>query len=164
MSNNHKNLSAKFRPFYCPIPNEQKPINEYIQLKNKLNEKQFIISSRFFLIFFIIYKSLSFYINEKSIIFLILFNILIYLINFLFLYLQIKELAKKLFLCKIFYEEGSWFNIEYWEKFFFLIKNDRLLLIQKIRPTFKKQIQAFLSVMCYFIILLILIAINNFLK
>ena len=87
----------------CPIPDEQKPINEYIQLKdtihlekkNSFPEKQKITVSTFFT-----------FIRE------------------FFVFLRWKEIKKRFDQPTIFYEEGSWYDGQTWEKPFSLIKND----------------------------------------
>lgn len=76
----------------CPIPEEQKPISDYIQYRNTLGHSFF---------------------NP-------------------FLFFRWKEIQKRLKEPTVFYEEGSWYDGQIWEKPFSVIKNDRLLSIQKV--------------------------------
>lgn len=77
----------------CPIPEEQKPIADYIQY-------------------------LSF---QKT------------LWKNPFLFFRSYEIQKRLKEPNVFYEEGSWFDGQIWEKPFYVIKNDRLLASQKMK-------------------------------
>ena len=63
--------------------------------------------------------------------------ILFYSINFLILNFSINfsrwsQLLKRLRNSRLFYEEGSWYDGQYWEKPLELIKNDKLLTSQKL--------------------------------
>jgi hypothetical protein len=84
----------------CPIPEEQKPISDYIQYRNALGDSFF---------------------NP-------------------FLFFRWKEIQKRLKEPTVFYEEGSWYDGQIWEKPFSVIKNDRLLSIQKVISS-KRRIQ-----------------------
>ena len=57
---------------------------------------------------------------------------------------------------RIFYEEGSWYDGQIWEKPFLLIKNDRLLVSQKIDPIIQR-ISRTILVIFYFTFLLLLL-------
>jgi hypothetical protein len=103
----------------CPIPDDQKPMNEYINLKKYLVEKsKKSISSSF-----------DNFTNDLKQIF----------INF-FLLIRWKEIEKRLSLPSILYEEGSWYDSQIWEKPFSMIKNDRLISTQTVKPVLKKTI------------------------
>ena len=77
----------------CPIPEEQKPISDYIQYNSFKKE---------------LWKNP-------------------------FLFFRSYEIQKRLKEPTVFYEEGSWFDGQIWEKPFSVIKNDRLLATQKIK-------------------------------
>lgn len=162
---NKKALSVIFKPFYCPIPEDQKTINEYLNIKKNFKNNFFLLSVKNnlkiqnLISFFVLYKVLSFVLKEKEITAIFFFGIFFFYIcvfAFLFSLFQLIELSKKMSKSKIFYEESSWFNIEYWEKFFFLIKNDRLILNQKIRPILKKKFRLIISIVSSSFFLLIL--------
>ena len=77
----------------CPIPEEQKPIADYIQYRHA---------------------------KEKG-------------WQNLFFWFQASTTQKRLKEPIVFYEEGSWFDGQIWEKPFSVIKNDRLLASQKMK-------------------------------
>jgi hypothetical protein len=49
------------------------------------------------------------------------------------LFFRSYEIQKRLKEPNVFYEEGSWFDGQIWEKPFYVIKNDRLLASQKMK-------------------------------
>jgi hypothetical protein len=115
----------------CPIPEDQKPINEYIQLKGNVFLALLKKNSVPFLFVLLIILML----NK---IFLFLFFIL-----FFFLFFRFYELSKKLIQSRIVYEEASWYDSQIWEKPFIIIKNDKLIYNQFVKK-FKKQLFFFL--------------------
>jgi hypothetical protein len=76
----------------CPIPEEQKPIADYIQYRHS---NPWCWMTPFF-------------------------------------WFRAQDVQKRLKQPIVFYEEGSWFDGQTWEKPFSVIKNDRLLGSQKI--------------------------------
>jgi hypothetical protein len=122
----------------CPIPEEQKPIYEYITLKKYFSkfisfEINFFVGNK---------KKISIQKNkiEKNLnenIFISFFknclqNFLI-LINVILcssLFIRWEELKKRFNESTLFYEEASWYDGQIWEKPFSIIKNDRLLKTQ----------------------------------
>jgi hypothetical protein len=145
---------------FCPIPEDQKPINEYIEIKENFltnwpclsNEKYKSSLISFFVyifVFFLILQFLSVEIPfqkisfEKNFSFPFIFKKFIFilfesLITFnLFLALNFfrwKEINNRFKNARLFYEEGSWYDGKIWEKPFCLLKNDKILSIQKIEP------------------------------
>lgn len=143
-------LNIKFF-LLCPIPDEQKPMNEYIKLKEnfltswillkqrKYNQRVFLFYTFLFFIstFFLFVLNL----NISSAKFFLLdsflanfFLLFLYLVNFI----RWKEMKNRFTNSRIFYEEGSWYDGQMWEKPFFLIKNDTLLMTQKIQPIIQR--------------------------
>lgn len=115
---------------FCPIPDEQKPINEYINLKKFLNPERI---NKF--------RKLNFpELNKKT-----KDNILPFflkewnqiLLNFL-LILRWNEIEKRFNLPNVIYEEGSWYDSQIWEKPFSMIKKDRLINSQTVKPFLKR--------------------------
>ena len=108
----------------CPIPDEQKPINEYINLKEKdftnfllLNLKNYFfkVFSYFFLFFclgFIVYY--LFQLKSKIILFNLSFSLFILFFMFLTNFLSWSQLLKRIRSSRIFYVEGSWFDGQFW--------------------------------------------------
>jgi hypothetical protein len=132
----------------CPIPDDQKPINEYLTLKDKDFTKLLLLNSRnyFFKIFlyFLSFSGLgflvSFLVSLKTKVFL--FN-LFFAITSLFLTFFVNlaswsQISKRFCNSRIFYEEGSWYDAQIWEKPIELIKNDKLINNLKMKPILKR--------------------------
>jgi hypothetical protein len=143
----------------CPIPEEQKPINEYILSRDFLkiffgkgikkivernSQKVFLFS----IVFFLFFPVLSFFSSailsnfpriegSKSFLFLFFFFVASFFF-FLLLFFSWSQLQKRLNQARIFYEEASWFDGQFWQKPFFLLKNDRFLSTQQFQPFLQK--------------------------
>jgi len=127
----------------CPIPDEQKPINEYINLKKFLNAEKVNKFTK------LRYSELNTKTNNTFInFFLKQFKQI--LIN-LALIIRWKEIEKRLNLPNILYEEGSWYDSQIWEKPFSMIKNDRLICSQTIKPFLKKNFISLLVFLIFFL-------------
>ena len=140
----------------CPIPEEQKPINEYIVsrdfLKNFLgkgvkkiietNSQNLFLFSVVFLFFFTLSQSTSlpflFFASQLFFTFPILCSFSLPLIGLVLLFFSWSQLQKRLNQARIFYEEASWFDGQFWQKPFFLLKNDRFLSTQQFQPFLQK--------------------------
>ena len=133
-------MNAKIKIFLlCPVPEEQKPLNEYILLKKSnllswafLPFRQYIVKiiSTSFLYFPIILICLL-NLTPFSIINIIQVFLISSTIFFSVIYTRFSDVYKKLNQARVFYEEASWFDGKIWEKPFFLIKNDKLINNQK---------------------------------
>jgi hypothetical protein len=153
----------------CPIPDGQKPINEYITYKE--NFLTSLINSQkrnsfFFKWYFSIFFSLSFLNDFKNFsISLLIQNFL--LTNFLFLtfyfinFIKWKTLEKRFQNSRIIYEEGSWYDSQIWEKPFLLIKNDKLIENQRIKPIIQELFRSVLYLIYFTIFLLLIFFIVN---
>tara|TARA_Y100000992_G_C21120529_1_gene421670 strand:+ start:115 stop:603 length:489 start_codon:yes stop_codon:yes gene_type:complete len=152
----------------CPVPEDQKPISEYIGLKENpltnwttLSTKNY--NAKLFSLFtsvFILLSILTFQDRE----FLgdwILSNLGISLNIILTLYFVIiwrwNEVKKRLNQARLFYEEASWYDGQIWEKPFIILKNDRLLVSQKLEPVLRRLTNTLVSLVYLDILLLILI-------
>lgn len=134
----------------CPIPDDQKPMNQYIELKEnnvftwlikQLRTKNF--ESFFLFLCFLLFQKLL----KK---FILIFCIyLFFFFFFLFFFFRLKEIYSLFLQSRILYEEASWFDIQCWDKPFFLIKNDSLLANQKIRPQLQ-WLSKKISLFCFF--------------
>lgn len=130
----------------CPVPEEQKPINEYISIKEnplinwtmETTQKYILkIFSLYFLAFptfLICFLNLTPF-SFQEILRIFLISSLIFLTSIYNRWLSINQ---RLIKSRVFYEEASWFDGKFWEKPFFLIKNDKLLSSQKIQPVLKR--------------------------
>jgi hypothetical protein len=165
----------------CPVPEDQKPINEYIGLKensltnwttlSKLNYRKKLFSFSFFVFLLIsIFRSSEiknwelFIGNNDILLNWVFVNLLISLNFFFFLifvnYIRWKQVQKRFSNSRLFYEEASWYDGQIWEKPFSIIKNDRLVSSQKILPVLKRLIRTLFAI---FYLDLILLTISVFL-
>ena len=136
----------------CPIPDDQKPINEYLNLQeniftNWINLPTKKLFKKLFFNFFYFFLLISILtineLNFSTFYFKFLFQNIKFSLLFLFLTLiitlnQWKEISKKFKVSRLFYEEASWFDGQIWDKPFSIIRNDRLLLTQKIKPVINR--------------------------
>jgi hypothetical protein len=135
----------------CPIPDEQKPINEYLILKEKdftnllfLNSTNsfFRIFSYFFLFFsFAFLITFLIQLKTKTILFSIFFAIISLFLGFFVNFLNWVQLFNRFRNSRLFYEEGSWYDSQIWEKPIELIKNDKLISNLKIKPILKRSLK-----------------------
>lgn len=134
----------------CPIPEDQKPINEYIEIKENpifrwttLKKKEYY-SKLFFLYNFCFFSISFFQINsldqnlENKILFTLQISLLFFILFLVLMYFRWKDIQLHFNQSRVFYEEASWFDGQIWEKPFFLIKNDKLISTQKIEPIIKR--------------------------
>jgi len=147
----------------CPIPDDQKPINEYINLKENdfnflmlLSTKNYIL--KIFMNFLVAFGlstpiSFLFKVNNQIFLFNSFYSISFLIINFLINVSCWLQLLKRFRSSRLFYEEGSWYDGQYWEKPLELIKNDKLLTSQKIKPILKRAIKTLLVLISFHIYL-----------
>jgi hypothetical protein len=136
----------------CPIPDDQKPINQYFSLKenilfnvlgiNKTNYFSKILIN--YILFFILITPFTFLfkLNKEIFLFNSLFSINTILIFFIINFVLWLQLLNQFRNARLFYEEGSWYDGQFWEKPIELIKNDKLIIQQKIKPIIKRIIKA----------------------
>jgi hypothetical protein len=129
----------------CPIPEDQKPINEYIGLKENPLTNWTTLSKKYyerqvFSFFLGIFVLISFF-NFSHLeffdewLFENLFWACFSFMNFGFLLIFRWSQAQNRFNnSRLFYEEISWYDGQVWEKPLLIIKNDRLVSSQKITP------------------------------
>ena len=135
----------------CPIPEDQKPINEYLNLKQNnftnfllLSPKKYLSKLLInFIVFFIISTPISLLFNVKNDIFLFnsFFSLNCLLSIFLINFIRWSQLLQRFKTSRLFYEEGSWYDGQYWEKPLEIIKNDKLIAIYKIEPIVQRVIK-----------------------
>ena len=106
----------------CPVPEEQKAIHEYLNLKK--------------------YLGIPLTKTEKSLekkISIFFTNVINIFLNFFFIF-RWKDLENRLNQPIVSYEEASWYDGQIWEKPFSIIKKDRLLNSQIIQPFLRKNL------------------------
>ena len=132
----------------CPVPFDQQPLNEYLQLKKscffswstyETKEYIYIMSILFLFLFFICGLFLLFFFSKQINLFkIIVLNFLIIDTIFLFicarLYLGWSYIVKRLLSSTIFYEESGWYDGQVWIKTAENLTRDRLLGLYQIIP------------------------------
>lgn len=139
--------------FFCPVPENQKPLTEFILFQqnnffsriffSKRDQKNFFFFFSFFLSFFSFTRFLrfpQFPSNSLALVFSNLFYLFDFFVLFFFFFLFFRWsiLEKKFNDSRLFYEEGSWYDGQIWEKPLSLIKNERLISTQIIQPILEK--------------------------
>jgi hypothetical protein len=136
-------MNKKLKFFlFCSIPQNQKPINEYIEIKENKFFNWSLFSEKFFLrqilllhsFFFLICFFLTFSLDKN----LSLITLILIFFSVLILYFIWENLNRKLVTARLTYEESSWFDSELWEKETFLLRNDRLISYFKLKPLKKR--------------------------
>jgi hypothetical protein len=115
---------------FCPLNSNQRPINDYIDLKENLNFKQ----DKNYFSFLKANKQLLFNKEQKN----FWFSFFVDHFKQIIFYFPLKELEKNLENANIIYEESSWYDTQIWQKEFFILKNDRLLNLLIIQPILKQ--------------------------
>jgi hypothetical protein len=136
----------------CPVPEEQKPINGYIGLKenqltnwttlSKKNYEKKLLSLFSFFFFVVSFFRVSSFSDSRYLFdwFLITFSLSLTLLFFLVLliFFRWKQIEKDFNQPRLFYEEASWYDGQIWEKPFSILKNDKLISTQKIKPILER--------------------------
>ena len=158
----------------CPVPEDQKPINVYIGLKenvltnwttlSKKNYEQKLIS--IFLSFFLIISlgRIRYFEEVNYLIDWLLFNCFLSFIFLSFLLFVIfyrwKQVEKDFNQPRIFYEEASWYDGQIWEKPFSILKNDKLISTQKIKPILQRILQTLFRIFSLILTFLFLLEVE----
>jgi hypothetical protein len=155
----------------CPVPKEQRPINEYLELvqskffnwpmlktphyRKKIVQVYllcFIISLPFSSLFFSVFQSTTKFIIMNNIVSSILIFFII--IRLILGWTYIKD---RLYNPKIFYEESGWYDGRIWVKSKNILVQDRLILAYQVLPVIKNLNKALLLNGCLLIGLLLLL-------
>jgi hypothetical protein len=156
----------------CPVPEDQKPINEYLQLTENSLTKWVTFSTQEYQkkIFSFFFRSFCFFSlvnilnlqNNFYFIDWILKNLIFTIFTLLILlginYFRWQTIENKLKKSRLFYEEASWYDGQIWEKPFSIIKNDQLLSTQKIKPILQRIIRTSLIIFGFLIIVVLLVS------
>lgn len=143
-------MNPKIRIFlFCPVPENQKPITDFILLQetpffdwvtfSKKNSEEKVVWLAFLLIltsFFLLLFSSFFPISSFRSFFFIC-NAFLFILFFT-LFSRGFQVKKRFQNSRLFYEEGSWYEGQIWEKPLSLIKNEKLILTQKIQPLLER--------------------------
>jgi hypothetical protein len=131
---------------FCPIPENQKPMTEFLVFKEnpffywisfstKKYQQKFLLFS-FCLTFFSFFFFLPFFSFQAFFPFFFSFFLLFF--SFFNLFFRCSQLQNRLENSRLFYEEGSWYDGQIWEKPLSLIKNERLISTQKVQPILQR--------------------------
>ncbi len=156
--------------FSCPVPKEQRPINEYMQLvqsnffswpilQESLFQKKLI---KAFLICFLSFLPLSslFYSISQSPSKLLLVNSIVTTCFMFFLIIRLllgwNYIKQRLYNPTIFYEESGWYDGRLWVKSKNILLQDRLIRDYQVVPVINK-LNKILLVICLFLSIFLLI-------
>ncbi len=144
----------------CPVPKDQQPINEFIELTNskifslpKFKTKFFIVLMGIWFIAFLIFIVISsgsvfFNANLNKYLLLSLFSSLsLPLLLTIRLYLGWNHIYKRLIAENIEYEESGWYDGQIWIKPLELRQKESIIASQEVKPILKKLTQTIASIL-----------------
>ena len=159
--------------FNCPVPKDQQPTNEFIELsKSKIftwpkSKKSFsYILLKFWIgtfFIFVVISSGSVYFETATLRYILLSFFSSLSLPFLFsirLYLGWNHIFKRLTSEKVEYEESGWYDGQIWIKPIKLKEKESLIASLEVKPILKNLIQ-FLSIIIIFALIGILLFQNN---
>ncbi len=159
----------------CPVPKEQQPTNEFIELSKskifswpKTKKSLILVLIKFWLgtfVLFIIISSGSVYFKTSLLKYILLSffsSLSLPLLISIRLYLGWNHIFKRLTSEKVEYEESGWYDGQVWEKPLVLKEKESLIASIEVKPILKNLIQI-LSIISIFVLSGILIfQYNNF--
>ena len=135
----------------CPVPKEQQPTNEYLELSNsmvfslpKSNKKYTLVLILIWAIFFIIFliiSSGSIYFSENNFKYILISffaSLSAPLLISLRLLLGWNHIYKRLISEKVEYEESGWYDGQIWIKPIQLKEKENLIASIEVKPILKK--------------------------
>jgi len=140
----------------CPVPKEQQPTNEFIELSKsiifswpKTKKSLFIVLIKFwlgsFILFFVISSGSVYF--KKSILKYVLLSLFsslsIPLLISIRLYLGWNHVFKRLTSERVEYEESGWYDGQVWIKPLALKEKESLIASLEVKPILKNLIQVF---------------------
>ena len=140
----------------CPVPREQQPTNECIELSKsrifswpKTKKSLILTLVKFWLgafVLFLVISSGSVYFKTSSLRYILLSffsSLSIPLLISIRLYLGWKHIFNRLISEKVEYEESGWYDGKVWEKPLFLKEKESLIASIEVKPILKNLIQIF---------------------
>lgn len=155
------------KKLYCPVPKEQRPLNEFLNLKTSsifnwptFNTFEYILKifnfGGYILFFSIPISNYCYYYYEFPNKFFLL-NLVIVFTSKIFLLLRIylgwyyiKERLTKSF---VEYEESGWYDGQIWFKPIKVLKLDRLIFYYKVAPILKRLKKTIIYCLCILVII-----------
>ena len=161
--------------FKCPVPTDQQPTNEFIELSKsrifswpKTKKSLILILIRFWLgafLLFLVISSGSVYFKTSILRYALLSFFCSLSIPFLIsmrLYLGWNHVFKRLISEKVEYEESGWYDGQIWEKPLFLKEKESLIASTEVKPILKNLIQIFSIISVLALLGILLFQYNNF--
>ena len=159
----------------CPVPREQQPTNEFIELsKSKIfswpkTKKSLILTLIKFwvgaFVLFLVISSGSVYFKKSLLKYILLSffsSLSIPLLISIRLYLGWNHIFKRLTSEKVEYEESGWYDGQVWEKPLFLKEKESLIATIEVKPILKNLIQIFSIISVLALSGILIFQYNNF--
>lgn len=157
--------------FSCPVPKEQRPINEYLALvqSNFFNwpilmegvYRQKIMNSFFSCFFFTLPLSFLFFnpLAAPFRFFCTTFEITICFLLFILIRLLLSwnYIKERLYNPTVFYEESGWYDGRIWVKSKNILVQDRLIYAYQVLPAIKRLNESLLLTFCLSLTILLLL-------
>ena len=142
--------------FKCPVPKEQQPTNEFIELSKsiifswpKTKKSLILVLMKFWIVSFLLFliiSSGSVYFKTSLLKYILLSffsSLSIPLLISIRLYLGWNHVFKRLTSEKVEYEESGWYDGQVWIKPLFLKEKESLIATIEVKPILKNLIQIF---------------------
>ena len=159
----------------CPVPSEQQPTNEFIELSNskifswpKSKKSLIIVLTKFWIsafILFLIISSGSIYFKTfilKYILLSFFSSLAIPLLISIRLYLGWNHVFKRLNSERVEYEESGWYDGQVWIKPLVLKEKESLIATIEVKPILKNLIQIFSIISVLVLSGILIFQYNNF--
>ena len=159
----------------CPVPREQQPTNEFIELSKsrifswpKTKKSLILILVKFWFSAFVLFlfiSSGSVYFKTyllKYILLSFFTSLSIPLLISIRLYLGWKHIFKRLTSEKVEYEESGWYDGQVWEKPLFLKEKESLIASIEVKPILNNLIQIFSIISVLALSGILIFQYNNF--
>ena len=159
----------------CPVPREQQPTNEFIELSKstifswpKTKKSLILVLSKFWLgafILFIVISSGSVYFKASILRYVLLSffsSLSVPLLISLRLYLGWNHVFKRLTSERVEYEESGWYDGQVWIKPLVLKEKESLIASIEVKPILKNLIQTFSMILILALTGILLFQYSNF--
>ena len=159
----------------CPVPKEQQPTNEFIELSTsrifswpKTKKSLILVLIKFWLgafVLFLVVSSGSVYFKTSTLKYILLSffsSLSIPLLLSIRLYLGWNHVFKRLISEKVEYEESGWYDGQIWEKPLVLREKESLIASIEVKPILKNLIQVFSIISVLALLGILLFQYNNF--
>ena len=161
--------------YKCPVPKEQQPTNEFIELSKsnifswpKTKKSLILVLFKFWVVAFILFlviSSGSVYFKTSIIKYILLSffsSLSIPIFVSVKLYLGWNHVFKRLNSESIEYEESGWYDGQVWTKPLFLKERESLIATNEVKPILKNLIQIFSIISVIALSGILLFQYNNF--